>query len=171
MSRGVVLWPDARTTTVVRELWALLSDHGLSSLATHSHRRHRPHCSLSVAEELPAEGALAAVGVLPAAPIPLLVESIGVFPPSGALFLACVANEELLNEQRRVHRATKPLATDPWPYFEFNGWVPHITLSMAISSEELAEAIPLVTERLPISGTFESGGVEDGDTGESWPAR
>jgi hypothetical protein len=169
MSRGVVLWPDESTEAAIREVWTSLSDHGLSSLATHTHRRHRPHCSLSVAMELPAEDALAAVGALPAAPIPFLVESVGVFPPHGALFLACVANEALLHEQRRVHQATKPLATQPWPFFEFNRWVPHITLSMAMSPREFAQAIPLVIEKLPIRGTFESGGVEDGDTGQHWP--
>jgi hypothetical protein len=166
----VVLWPEARAATGVRELWDALSDRGLPSLSTHTHRLHQPHCSLSVAEELPADEALAAVGVVPSQPIPLLVGSVGVFPPNGALFLACVANETLLSEQRRVHRALAPLAVQPWSYFEFNAWVPHITLSMGMTSEELAMAIPLVIDRLPIMGTFDHGGVEDGTTGESWPA-
>jgi hypothetical protein len=41
-----------------------------------------------VAEELSADEALAAVGVVPSQPIPLLIGSVGVFPPNGALFLA-----------------------------------------------------------------------------------
>jgi hypothetical protein len=88
MSRGVVLWPDGQTGTVIRELWDGLSDRGLPSLASHTHRLHQPHCSLSVAEELSADEALAAVGVVPSQPIPLLIGSVGVFPPNGALFLA-----------------------------------------------------------------------------------
>jgi hypothetical protein len=170
MSRGVVLWPDAPTAATVRDLWRELDDAGLPSLATHTHRLHRPHCSLSVAEALPADEALDAVGEVPASPIPLLVESVGVFPAAGALFLACVANEPLLREQRRVHRAVAPLAERPWPYFELDAWVPHITLSMAMTSEQLAAAIPLVLDRLPIRGAFDHGGVEDGTTGEHWPA-
>lgn len=170
MSRGVVLWPDVSTAAVVRELWASLSDRGLPSHATHTHRLHQPHCSLSVAEELPADEALDAVGVVPSREIPLLVGSVGVFPPNGALVLACVANQQLLSEQHRVHRAIAPMAVQPWPYFEFGAWVPHITLSMGMTPSELATAIPLVMDRFPIVGTFDHGGVEDGTTGENWPA-
>jgi hypothetical protein len=86
------------------------------------------------------------------------------------LFLACVANRFLLDEQRRVYAATTHLAVQPWPYFEPDGWVPHITVSWTLSSAELAAAIPLILERLPISGTFDHGGVEDGTSGENWPA-
>jgi len=168
MSRGVVLWQDEQTSALVRGLWNSLVDHGLSSQANHTHRLHRPHCSLSVAAELPTADALAAVGIVPTEPIPLLIESIGVFPPHGALFLACVANEQLLAEQRRVHRALAPLAVEPWPFCEYNAWVPHITLAMAMPADELAKAIPIVMDQLPIRGVFTSGGVEDGTSGEHW---
>ncbi len=170
MSRGVVLWPDEKTAAVVRGLWDALSARGLPSLSTHTHRQHQPHCSLTVAEGLPADQALDALGVVPSRPIPLLIGSVGVFPPQGALFLACVANQALLGEQRRVHLAVVPLALEPWPYFEFDAWVPHITLSMGMTSDQLATAIPLVMDRLPLMGTFDHGGVEDGTTGENWPA-
>jgi hypothetical protein len=166
----VVLWPDGPTAGVVRDLWDALGDRGLPSLATHTHRRHRPHCSLSVAEELPADEALAAVGAVPCEPIPFVAESVGVFPPHGAVFLACVANQRLLGEQRRVQRAVAPLAVRPWPYFEPDAWVPHITLAMAMTPDDLAVALPVVMEALPLVGTFDRGGVEDGTTGERWPA-
>lgn len=170
MSRGVVLWPDVTTSANIRDLWNVLSDRGLPSLATHTHRLHQPHCSLSVAEELPAEEALDSVGVVPSRTIPLLVGSVGLFPPDGALFLACVANEPLLSEQRRVHRALASLAVKRWPFFEVDAWVPHITVSMGMTPGQLATAIPVVMDRLPIVGTFDRGGVEDGTTGENWPA-
>ncbi len=170
MSRGVVLWPDASTAAGIRELWGALRARGLPSLATHTHRFHQPHCSLTVARALPAEKALEAVGVVPAQSIPLLVESVGVFPPAGTLFLACVANQVLLSEQRRVHRAISPVAVEPWPHFDADEWTPHITVAWSMTATELATAIPLVLERLPLSGSFDHGGIEDGTTGESWPA-
>jgi hypothetical protein len=113
MSRGVVLWLNEPAAGVVRGLWNALSARGLPSVATHTHRLHQPHCSLSVADELPADEALEAVGAVPSQPIRLLVESVGVFPPSGSLFLASVANEQLLSEQRRVHGALASLAVRP----------------------------------------------------------
>lgn len=170
MSRGVVLWPDAEAAAAVRDLWDALAERGLPSHATHTHRLHVPHCSLKVAEGLPVEETLQAVGAVPRRSIPLMAESVGVFPPNGTLFLGCVVNRRLLDEQRRVHEAVTPLADRPWPFFEPDGWVPHITLAMSMSAAELAEAVPLAVERLPIRGTFDHGGVEDGTTGESWPA-
>ena len=98
------------------------------------------------------------------------VESVSVFPPNGALVLAVVANQALLVEQRRVHQAIAPIAQQPWPYFEPDGWVPHITLTPRLSPPEFTTAIPLITQHLPLHGTFNRGGVEDGTTGESWPA-
>ena len=170
MSRGVVLWPEATAAAAIRGLWDVLEDHGVPSLATHTHGLHQPHCSLSVAEQLPAEAALAAVGTVPSRPIPLLIGSAGVFPPQGALFLACVPNRPLLDEQARVHRAVAPLAPNRWPFFELDAWVPHITLSMALAADQLSVALRAVMERLPIMGTFDHGGIEDGTTGENWPA-
>jgi hypothetical protein len=38
----------------VRRLWQRLADAGLPSLAVRTHRRHRPHVSLIVAESLAA---------------------------------------------------------------------------------------------------------------------
>jgi hypothetical protein len=110
------------------------------------------------------------IGVVPGHPIPLFVDSVGVFPPTSALFLACVPNDALLSEQRRVHAVVSPLADRPWPHFEKDRWIPHITVSWSLTPSELAVAVPLVLERLPITGTFDHGGVEDGTTGENWPA-
>lgn len=169
MSRGVVVWPDPATSAAIRAIWDELAAQDLPSLATRTHRRHQPHCSLTVAENLPVEEALAAVGAVPARPLRLRVESVGVFPNMGTLFLAPVVNPELLAEQRRVHSAVAPHAQQPWPYFEPGAWTPHITLAWSLTADELAVAIPLVLARIPITGTLDQGGVEDGTTGDNWP--
>lgn len=93
------------------------------------------------------------------------------FFPEGVLFMACVANAALLAEQRRVQNAVAPLAVGPWPHFETEGWVPHVTLAVGLAPEQLAIAAPLLLDHLPIEGVFDHGGVEDGTTGKSWPAR
>jgi hypothetical protein len=107
VSRGVVLWPDSSTSVRIRGLWQMLADRGLPSMATHTHELHQPHVSLIVAEDLPVIAVLEVVGSVPPEPIPFRIEAVGVFP-GGFLFLACVANEALLAEQRRVHNATEP---------------------------------------------------------------
>ena len=170
MSRGVVLWPDTDTAAQVRRIWDELATRGLPSLATHTHRLHQPHCSLMVAEDVPVDPGLAATGVVPSRPILLRIESVGVFPDMGTLFLAPIVTQHLLAEQRRVHAAVAPWAQEPWPYFEPDVWVPHLTVAWSLTAAELANAIPLVLARLPITGMFDHGGLEDGTTGQNWPA-
>jgi 2'-5' RNA ligase len=139
-------------------------------MATHTHRRHQPHASLVVAEMLEVEPTLEAVGAVPARPIRLSVSSVGVFP-GGVLFLACDPNRELLEEQQRVHKAVISTAIGPWPYFDPGSWTPHITMAMGLTNQQLAEALPVVLDHLPIEGRLDEGGVEDGTTGEKWPSR
>jgi hypothetical protein len=138
-------------------------------MSTHTHRLHQPHVSLIVAEDLPVDAALRAVGSVPQAPIRLLVESVGVFP-GGFFFMACVTNQALLDEQRRVYEAMLSLVTQPWPYFEPGTWTPHVTTGWALADEQLAAAVPMVLQSLPIQGWLCHGGVEDGTTGENWPS-
>lgn len=57
-----MLWPDSATADRIRELWDGLNTLGLPSLATTTHRLHQPHCSLTVAEQLPTDAALARDG-------------------------------------------------------------------------------------------------------------
>jgi len=168
MSRGILLWPDDAASGAVRAIWERLAERGLPSLATHTHRLHRPHVSLVVAEDLPVAATLAAVGVVPARPIPLSIVSAGIFP-GGVLYLTCVVTPELLAEQRRVRDLVMPLARDPWPYFEPGGWTPHLTSALELTPAQVAEALPVVLGALPISGWHDLGGLEDGTTGERWP--
>ena len=176
MSRGIVLWPDRASEIVIRGMWDELAARGLPSQATYTHRLHQPHVSLTVAEHLPADETVRVVGTVPSEPIRLLVEAVCVFPgrrpgaPGGGVVLACVANDALLAEQRRVHAAVAALATDPWPRFAAGTWTPHITMARDLQPDQIARALPVLLDRLPIEGWLDHGGVEDGTSGENWPA-
>ncbi|MBI2169409.1 MAG: hypothetical protein HYU28_07915 [Actinobacteria bacterium] len=115
------------------------------------------------------QAALDAVGAVPSKPIRLRIESIGLFP-GGVLFLACVPNRELLVEQRRVHQLVGPLGTGTWPFLAEGEWMPHVTCGWGLREDQFAQAAALATKWLPIHGWLDHGGVEDGTTGESWPA-
>lgn len=138
-------------------------------MSTHTHRLHQPHTSLFVADDLPVSAALRAVGSVPAERIRLEVSAAGVFP-GGTLFLGCDPNAVLLAEHHRIHDAVRPIAVAAWPYFTPGRWTPHITVGMGLCGQQLAAALPLVLNRLPIEGWFDNGGVEDGTTGENWPS-
>lgn len=164
-----MLWPDHDSGRRIRGLWDSLASLGLASMATHTHRLHQPHTSLIVADDLPVSAALRAVASVPAERIRLEVSAAGVFP-GGTLFLVCDPNAALLQEHHRVHEALRPVAVGPWTHFTPGRWTPHITVGMGLSAQQLAAALPLVLNRLPIEGWFDNGGVEDGTTGENWPS-
>jgi len=166
MSRGVVLWPDDRTSNTVRGIWNELHDNGLPSMAAHP--QHVPHVSLVLADALQVQPTLAAIGQVPSAPIPLIIESCGVVP-GGHLLLVCTPNVSLLEEQERVHQAAVEHADNPWPHYAPDGWLPHLTLGRSLTAAQLAVALPIVLRHLPLRGTLPAGGVEDGATGDRWP--
>jgi 2'-5' RNA ligase superfamily len=169
MSRGVVLWPDDETTGTVTDVWAALEACGIPTLASHTHRRHRPHVSLVVADDLDPDPVLEVLGSVPGGPLRLLITSPGVFP-GGILFLTCVPNAALLDEQRRVHDLVAPMAKGVWEYCTPGAWSPHLTNAYDLDDAQLARALPVVLDHLPIEGWLTRGGVEDGDSGERWPA-
>ena len=165
----MVLWPEPEVSDRIAGLWTALSAEGVPTLATETHCAHRPHLSLLVAHWLPEHEAIEALGPVPQEPLRLVVNSCGVFPP-GVLFLACVADADMLAEQERVYDIVAPLARSPWPDYAPGVWTPHITISWSLTAAQLSSALPTVLPQLPISGWFTSGGVEDGATGERWPS-
>jgi hypothetical protein len=82
-----------------------------------------------------------------------------------------VASEDLLLEQQRVHSAVRPFAVSPWPYFEKDQWIPHITIGTGLAAHQIATSIPVIPANLPIHGWLDRGGLEDGSTGENWPSK
>ena len=71
---------------------------------------------------------------------------------------------------QRVHRLVGPLGTGVWPFLAEGEWMPHVTCGWDISDDQFAQAAALATKWLPIHGWLDHGGVEDGATGENWPA-
>lgn len=67
-----------------------------------------------------------------------------------------------------MHNAVDGLPTNPWPHFDPGAWTPHITTGWALTSEQFSVALPMVLEQLPFDGWFDTGGIEDGTTGENW---
>jgi hypothetical protein len=169
MSRGIVLWPDPETSAAVRDIWRKLTAAGLPSLETHTHRRHQPHVSLVVAENLDVHAASNAVGPAPATPIPCRVEVAGLFP-GGVLLLPLVPNIELLVEQQRVSTALNGLAAGRWAHTAPGLWMPHMTCAYNLAPDQAATALAIALEHLPLNGYLTTGGVEDGTTGANWPS-
>jgi hypothetical protein len=167
MSRGVVLWPDDATSSSIETLWVELEEAGIATLSTEGHGRHRPHVSLMVGEGLDPQAAQDALVRVPQHPIPLQADSVAIFP-GGTIVLNVVMSRALIDEHHRVVALVGDLLAEPWSFYRPDHWTPHLTIAHNLTPTELAIALPIIEVSLPIAGVLDSGGIEDGSTGERW---
>lgn len=161
---------DGEAEAAVRALWKRLADAGLPSLATRTHRRHRPHVSLTVAKSLAQTDLSQLRAVLMAQQPTLKLYVLGTFPGSeGALFLSVVVTAELLAFHTEVHAALAGQPVEHWPYYQPGSWVPHCTLAEGLTNSEAGEAFGLLFGHEPITATVTSAGIKDTRTGEITP--
>jgi hypothetical protein len=142
----VELLPDEALSEGVRDLWGLLLDAGLPSLATHRHPTNRPHLTLLTASSAP----------LTLGPLPLPVRAdLG---PVRFLGRALVRLVEPSPSLRALQASVwSSLGGRPAPA----DWVPHISLALRGASEE---ALTLLAGLPPVSGSFVAARTYDTET-------
>ena len=91
----------------IKAVWARLEAAGVPSLATRTHRRHRPHISLSVAERIKTGQLEDARKRLAATHLDVTLYSPAVFPRRGVLYLSVVPTLALLRLHENVHAALR----------------------------------------------------------------
>jgi 2'-5' RNA ligase len=157
---------DDRADASVRKLWQVLTDAGLPSMATFTHRRHRPHVSLTVAESLAGADLTQLRSVLRADQPTLHLYVLGTFPGSlGVLFLTVPVTTELLALHADVHAALTGQPVEHWPYYLPGNWVPHCTLAEGLDKAQASAAFGLIYGYEPITATVASAGIKDTATG------
>lgn len=170
MAHAIEMFFDEDADTEVRTLWGKLATAGLPSLATRTHRQHRPHVSLTVTASLD-QADLTPVRSVLAEHLPvMLLDALGTFPGSeGALFLAAVVTTDLLTLHAKVHDALAGQPVTHWPYYLPGRWVPHCTLAQGLSRDEIAEAFRLLHGYQPVAVQLTSAGITDTVTGAITP--
>ena len=168
MAKSLEMFFDPDTNAAIEELWARLERGGVSSLATFSHRRHRPHVTLAVADTLPITAAvLDAIGA--SRGMQVRMHGLGVFPGTDAvLFLGITAASSLLNAHAEVHRAIGD-CPHPWEHYLPGAWVPHLTLSMNLDGAALSRAIALLYPFTVRQAVIAQVGLVDVGTGDVIP--
>lgn len=165
MAHALEMYFDDQADAAVRKLWQLLADAGLPSLATRTHRRHRPHVSLTVAESLAGADLAPVRSVLLAHQPTLHLYVLGTFPRSGALFLGVPATAHLLAFHADVHAALAGQPVEHWPYYLPGNWVPHSTLAEGLDKAQVGQAFGLLYGYEPITATVSAAGIKDTATG------
>jgi hypothetical protein len=126
------LWFDIEGDAGVRTLWAGLARLGVPSLATATHRRHRPHVPLAVVEAVPA-AAMAPLTALAGATLPLAFALVGVDrapAAAGAVVLAARPTDELVRLRAAVVSTLAAGRARGLSLHAPRPWAPHCPLTL-----------------------------------------
>jgi 2'-5' RNA ligase len=166
MGHAVELLFDPTTEAAIKDLWARLETAGLPSLASRTHRRHRPHISLAVAERIDTGQLLDARDCLAATHLDVTLYAPAVFPRPGVLYLSVVPTLALLRLHEEVNAALGASIVAPRDGYAVGAWMPHCTLAQDLTRAQLASGIDLLHEQRPISAHVNSAGLLNTTTGE-----
>lgn len=156
---------DHAATRRIRALWDALEAAGIPSLRDLTHRRHVPHISLAVADQLdPARVASALAGLPAPPPLPLEFPYAGQFV-GRVLWLGPAPSAALLTHHATVHTRLAAAGIDVDELYHPGRWVPHCTLSMRVPRPLIGEAVRLCLEVLPIPATLTTAAVADHNRG------
>jgi 2'-5' RNA ligase len=169
MAHALELFFDPGSEAKVKSVWDRLEAAGLPSLATRTHRRHRPHVTLVVAERIEAARLQHCRDRLTATHLDVTLHSPAVFQRSGVLHLSVVPTLELLRLHQQVHAALADSLVAPWGTYSVGAWVPHCTLAQGLTREQLARGIDLLHEQPVVQAHVTGAGILDTKTGEVLP--
>ncbi|QNG21291.1 2'-5' RNA ligase family protein [Rhodococcus triatomae] len=167
MVQSVELLVDADTDAAVRAEWRTLWDAGLPSLARVSAVSNRPHITLFVARDIPAEVDESLVRALGAADFPVTLGGLLLFGGRHVtLARAVVPSRRLLTLHRQVWDLASPHLDVP-AHIAPGQWTPHVTLSRRLAASDLPEALRLI-DRPEIRGHAMGLRRWDGDAKREW---
>lgn len=168
MAHALVLFFDPAADGEVRALWRALDASGVPSLATRSHRRHRPHVSFAVAGNIPLPARKRLRADLGMLSVPnLWLYTLGTFPTAeNTLFLGAITDTELLAVHSAVHDTLAGAVRHPSSVYLPGAWIPHCTLALGITSAELATGLAALHPVEPIKAGVSEIGIVDTQTGE-----
>jgi 2'-5' RNA ligase len=169
MAHALELLFDPDSEAEIKRVWNQLEAAGLPSLATRTHRRHRPHVTLAVAERIEAIRLEDARDRLAASHLDVTLHSPAVFQRSGVLYLSVVPSLELLRLHEQVHAALADSLIAPWATYSVGAWMPHCTLAQGLTRDQLARGIDLLHDRPVVEAHVTSAGILDTKTGEVLP--
>jgi 2'-5' RNA ligase len=169
MAHALELFFDPTTEAEIKDVWARLEAAGLTSLATRSHRRHRPHVTLVVADRIETARLHDARERLAATHLDMTLYSPAVFQRSGVLYLSVVPTMALLRLHQEVHTALHDGLVASWGTYSVDAWVPHCTLAQGLTRAQLARGIDLLHDQPIVQTHVTSAGILDTKTGEVLP--
>ncbi|MCP2262268.1 2'-5' RNA ligase superfamily protein [Streptoalloteichus tenebrarius] len=168
MADALQVFFDDRAEAEVRVRWERLTAAGVPSLATRTHRRHRPHLSLALGLAIPQKARADLRRDLALLALPdLWLYTLGTFPDGQhTLFLGAVTDTELLAVHSAVHDVLAGRVRGPAGQYLPGAWVPHCTLAQDLTVEQVAAGFAALLPLRPIRAAVSGVGITDTRTGE-----
>lgn len=166
MAKGIVLLFDAESTRAIRRCWRQLEAAEIPSLESFTHRRHDPHVSLVVADEIVTGGWLDVLraGFFPADPMRIEFGRAGVFP-GGWLYLG--VNGLPASSHATLIAALGGDTNGVWEHYLPHNWVAHCTLAGDLSEQQVTPALDVIgSSPLPRIASIMSAALVDSETGD-----
>lgn len=168
MALAVCLLFDAQSDLRMRELWSRLEDAGVSTLATHTHRRHHPHLSYAVLRTWDLERVQEALSALPAGePFPMSFHGTLAFPRGRAALAPAITAEVGLRQCATV-TALEATGAELHRHYRPGQWVPHVSLATRASGTTLVTVVRMVADVLPFTVGVDRAALVDSATGQTW---
>jgi 2'-5' RNA ligase len=166
MAKGIVLLFDAESAGAIRAGWRQLEAAGIRALESFTHRRHEPHVSLVVADEIAIGGWMEVLraGFFPTDPMRIVLGPAGVFP-GGWVYLG--VDKPPASRHADLITALGEDARGVWEHYLPENWIPHCTLAGDLSEQQSASAIRVVRSvPLPPTVSIMSAALIDSETGD-----
>jgi 2'-5' RNA ligase len=168
MAHSVELFLDGEADKAIRSLWQRLERAGVPSLASRTHRRHRPHVAFAVAGSIPPRTVGALRRDLRLLSLPnLWLYTLGTFPTrENGLWLGAVVDAELLAVHSAVHDVLAGAVKHPSAFYLPGSWIPHCALAQDLTPGQLAAGIQALYPVSPVRARISEIGITDTRTGE-----
>jgi 2'-5' RNA ligase len=168
MAHSVELFFDGEADGAVRSLWRRLEQAGVPSLASRTHRRHRPHVTFAMAASIPPRTVQALRRDLRPLSLPnLWLYTLGTFPTrENGLWLGAVVDAELLAVHSAVHDVLAGAVKHPSAFYLPGSWIPHCALAQELTPGQLAAGVEALHPLSPISASISEVGITDTRSGE-----
>jgi 2'-5' RNA ligase len=169
MALAVCLLFDPRSDLRMRELWSRLEDSGVSTLATHTHRRHHPHLSYAVLRRWDLARVQEALGGMESAePFSMSFHGTLAFP-RGRAALAPAITPDVAARQGRVVTVLEGTGAELHRHYEVGQWVPHVSVATRAPGPRLVTVVKAVADVLPLTVRVDRTALVDSATGQTWP--
>lgn len=136
---------DAATQQAVQELWGRLAHAGIPQP---DQSRYRPHVTLAVydVENIDEYETILAPVASALAPFPIRLESLGIFPERGVIFLAPRMSHTLFFLHRATFQALESMdemkrLSPVSDWLRPDQWVPHTTLAVQLTPPQILKGL------------------------------